>query len=59
MYTLKFENHYWNGLTTNAFGEIIYTLIKNKLDSNTIHIVPRIVNKYELLQIFNEKYNII
>ena len=54
-----FENHYWNGLTTNAFGEIIYTLIKNKIEiPNTIHIVPKdIVNKYELLQIFNEKYN--
>lgn len=54
-----FENHYWNGLTTNAFGEIIYTLIKNNIKiPNTIHIVPKdIVNKYDLLQMFNEKYN--
>lgn len=54
-----FENHYWNGLTTNAFGEIIYTLIKNNIEiPNTIHIVPKDkVNKYDLLQMFNEKYN--
>ena len=54
-----FENHFWNGLTTNAFGEIIYTLIKHNIKiPNTIHIVPKdVVNKYDLLQMFNEKYN--
>ncbi len=54
-----FENHYWNGLTTITFGEIIYTIIENNLKiPNTFHIVPKdTINKYDLLQIFNKKFN--
>ncbi len=53
-----FENHYWNGITTKAFGEIIYTLIdKNFKIPNTFHIIPKdVVNKYDLLKIFNDKF---
>ncbi len=53
-----FENHFWNGVTTKVFGEILYTLIDNDINiPNNLHIIPKdIVNKYELLQIFKKKF---
>lgn len=54
-----FENHKWNGITTNAYGEFIYTIINNNINiPNLLHIIPKdIVNKYQLLQIFKKKFN--
>ena len=53
-----FENHFWNGVTTKVFGEILYTLIINDIKiPNSLHIIPKdVVNKYQLLQIFKEKF---
>lgn len=53
-----FENHNWNGLTTKAFGEFIYTLIINEIKTpNMLHVIPRnILSKYKLLKIFKQKF---
>ena len=53
-----FVNHEWNGITTNAFSKIIYTIIKSKVKlPNMFHIVPKNkVSKYNLLKILNKKF---
>ena len=49
----------WNGITTRHFGKIISILILKKIKiPNTLHIIPKkIVNKFELLKIFQNKFN--
>ncbi|MBN1799979.1 MAG: SDR family oxidoreductase [Candidatus Lokiarchaeota archaeon] len=56
-----FEHHIWNGITTLQFAEICEKIIYlNKFDdllkiSNVHHFIPNAtVNKYELMNIFNE-----
>ena len=46
-----FSNHLWNGVTTNVFAEILYTIISKKIKiPNNVHIVPKDkVNKYQLM----------
>ena len=53
-----FKNHDWNGITTYAFGKIIYGLIKSNLKiPQTIHLVPKnSVNKFNLLKIFKRLF---
>ncbi|MDB9978957.1 sugar nucleotide-binding protein [Candidatus Pelagibacter sp.] len=53
-----FANHNWNGVTTKAFGEFLYTIIYNNLEiPNLIHVIPKnVVNKYQLLKIFKNKF---
>ena len=53
-----FNNHNWNGVTTKAFGEFIYTIIVNEIKiPNILHIIPNnILNKYQLLKTFEEKF---
>ena len=53
-----FKNHEWNGITTYAFGKIIYGLIKSNLKiPQTIHLVPKnSVNKFNLLKIFKRLF---
>ena len=52
-----FTNHFWNGITTNAFGNILISIIENKIIlPNKIHICPKnIVTKYEMLKLFRDK----
>lgn len=54
-----FSNHNWNGITTRHFAKIVSTLVlKNISIPNLIHIVPQdILNKYQLLKIFQKKFN--
>ena len=54
-----FKNHLWNGITTRHFGKIISVLILKKIKiPNTLHIIPGdIVNKFEMLKIFQKKFN--
>lgn len=51
-------NHFWNGITTLQFAKICENIILNDIKSNNIqHIVPKdIVNKYELLKLFNKYF---
>lgn len=55
-----FTNHLWNGVTTLYLAEIIENILKNNLYQKGIFHIhsPNTVNKYELLQIFNEVYNL-
>ena len=52
-----FTNHLWNGITTKAFGNILISIIENKINlPNKIHICPKnIVTKYEMLRLFKDK----
>lgn len=54
-----FKNHLWNGITTKHFGKVVSILITKKIKiPNVLHIVPDdIVNKFELLKIFQKKFN--
>ena len=53
-----FVNHEWNGLTTNAFAEVIKTLITSNIKiPNLIHLIPKNkISKYKLLNMLNFKY---
>jgi len=53
-----FKNHEWNGITTYAFGKIIYGIIKSNLKiPQTIHLVPKnSINKFNLLKIFKRLF---
>lgn len=52
-----FTNHLWNGITTRAFGNILISIVENKISlPNKIHICPKnIVTKYEMLRLFRDK----
>jgi len=55
-----FTNHKWNGVTTLYFAEVIENILKNNLYQKGLFHVhsPNTVDKYELLQIFNEVYEL-
>ena len=55
-----FTNHYWNGVSTVYFAEIIEKIIKENLYKNGIfHIFsPSSVDKNELLHIIDDVYNL-
>ena len=54
-----FKNHLWNGITTRHFGKIISALILNEIKiPNNLHIIPgNVVNKFQMLNIFQKKFN--
>ena len=48
-----FENHIWNGVTTNTFAHLALGLADSDLSSCNQHLVPsNKVSKYELLHLF-------
>ena len=53
-----FKNHEWNGITTYAFGKIIYGIIKSNLKiPQLVHMVPKnSINKFNLLKIFKRLF---
>lgn len=55
-----FSNHKWNGVTTLYFAEVIDNILKNNLYQKGLFHVhsPNTVDKYELLQIFDEVYEL-
>jgi len=55
-----FTNHYWNGVTTLYLAEIIENILNKSLyEKGIFHIhSPETVDKYELLQLFNEIYEL-
>ncbi|MEW6557944.1 MAG: SDR family oxidoreductase [Elusimicrobiota bacterium] len=55
-----FTNHLWNGVTTLYLAEVIENILKNNLYQNGIFHIhsPNTVNKYEVLQIFNDVYEL-
>ena len=55
-----FTNHLWNGVTTLYLAEVIENIIKNNLYKEGIFHIhsPNTVNKFELLNLFNEIYQL-
>jgi len=60
-----FEHHLWNGVTTLQFAQLCEKIIiSNKFDdlisiSHIHHFVPNnVINKYELMNIFNEVFEL-
>lgn len=55
-----FTNHKWNGVTTLYLAEVIENILKNNLyQKGLFHIhSPNTVDKYELLQLFNDVYEL-
>lgn len=55
-----FTNHLWNGVTTLYLAEVIENILKQNLyEKGIFHIhSPNKVNKYELLQMFDEIYEL-
>ena len=53
-----FVDHKWNGVTTNAFANLLRTIIiKNIKLPNKIHIIPKnIITKYNLLKLFKSRF---
>lgn len=54
-----FKDHLWNGVTTNVFAHILYTIIsKNIKIPNKFHLVPNNkVNKFVLLNYLKKYYD--
>jgi dTDP-4-dehydrorhamnose reductase len=54
-----FQNHIWNGVTTNVFAKLAVGLSQSDLRSCNQHFVPNSqVSKFELLRLFAEGLNL-
>ncbi|MCX7875604.1 MAG: SDR family oxidoreductase [Melioribacteraceae bacterium] len=55
-----FTNHLWNGVTTLYLAEVIENILKNNLYKEGIFHIhsPNTVNKFELLNLFNDIYQL-
>jgi dTDP-4-dehydrorhamnose reductase len=54
-----FENHYWNGLTCLTLSKIIFQILnENIFWTGPRHIYSESKNKYEILKIINEVYDL-
>lgn len=55
-----YVNHYWNGITCLQYAKIIDQIIQKNLFWNGVrHLYsPRIVTKYELLELINKHYHL-
>lgn len=53
-----FKDHYWNGVSTNVFSNLICSIIINKIKiPKVLHLVPKnIVSKYNLLKYLENRY---
>jgi dTDP-4-dehydrorhamnose reductase len=54
-----FQNHFWNGVTTNEYAKICDTIIQNDLfETGLFHVFSDVVSKYEMMEAFNNKWNL-
>jgi dTDP-4-dehydrorhamnose reductase len=56
-----FKGHYWNGITTQQFGEICHKLISSPSSfpqRGLFHVFSTVVSKYDMLRAFQRKYGI-
>jgi len=53
-----FNNHLWNGITTEVFAQICYGIIKNEFWFGGVqHIIPQnVMTKYQMLECFKEVF---
>jgi dTDP-4-dehydrorhamnose reductase len=54
-----FTNHYWNGLTTLHFSQIVFGIIKShSFRQGIFHLIPSsVVNKHELITLITEAFD--
>lgn len=56
-----FVEHYWNGITTQQFGELCHRIMSSR-DSfprcGVYHVFSTVVSKYEMLLAFQRKYKL-
>ena len=55
-----YTNHWWNGVTTTEYGNICKRIIEDNLyEKGLFHVhSPDIVNKHELLEMLNDKFEV-
>ena len=55
-----YTNHWWNGVTTTEYGNVCKRIIENNLyEKDLFHVhSPEIVNKHELLEMLNDKFEV-
>ena len=54
-----FTNHFWNGVTTKHYAELCEKIIINNLyEKSLFHVHSNVVNKYELLNMINDRFNL-
>jgi dTDP-4-dehydrorhamnose reductase len=55
-----FTTHWWNGITTTQFAKVCEKIMENDLWKPELYHVfsPTAVNKYELMQYFNERFDL-
>ena len=55
-----FTDHLWNGVTTNVFAELLFTIIQKNINlPSCLHLVPKDkVNKYLLLNYLKDHFKI-
>ena len=56
-----FADHYWNGITTQQFGELCHQIMAspdNFPRRGLYHVFSTVVSKYEMLQAFQRKYGV-
>jgi dTDP-4-dehydrorhamnose reductase len=56
-----FAEHYWNGITTQQFGEICHQIMQSpgRFPRRGIyHVFSNAVSKFEMLQVFQRKYGV-
>jgi len=55
-----YTNHIWNGMTTKEFAKCCIKIIDNDLWKEKVYHIfsPNIINKYELLKMINERFNL-
>lgn len=53
-----FKDHYWNGVSTNVFSNLICSIIINKIKiPNVLHLTPKnSVSKFNLLRYLENRY---
>jgi len=54
-----FQNHLWNGVTSQAYAKIVLGIMMNDLfKAGTFHLVPEtIISKYDLLKYFSSEFD--
>ena len=53
-----FTDHLWNGVSTNVFAQLLFTIISKKIKlPNNLHLVPKDkVNKYVLAKLSKKTF---
>lgn len=54
-----FTNHLWNGIVTKQYAKICNQIINEDLyQEDLFHVFSNVINKYELLSLINDRFNL-